>query len=219
MFGLNVPAIPVEHQYIVYDESPELKAYRQGGGRELAVLREPDESYYLREERMGWILGPYEAGAPARFADGVPPGSARSLFRRRSRPAAAARRRRRSGAYPPRALRHQGHRQRADLLHAGRQLRWSVRPGGSPTSGSTKATVSASLPQAAPDGSSPNGSSKASRASTCSPSTRAGSARTPASATSCRRTRRRIATSSRSTIRTRSARMRGPRRRARSTRN
>jgi hypothetical protein len=29
MFGLNLPAIPVEHQYIVYDESPELKQYNQ----------------------------------------------------------------------------------------------------------------------------------------------------------------------------------------------
>ncbi len=80
MFGLKVPAIPVEHQYIVYDESPELKAYRQSGGRELAVLREPDQSYYFREERMGWILGPYEAGAPARFADGVPSWFGKDLF-------------------------------------------------------------------------------------------------------------------------------------------
>jgi dimethylglycine dehydrogenase len=80
LLGLDVPAIPVEHQYIVYDESPELKAYRQGGGRELAVLRESDKSYYLREERMGWILGPYEHGAPARFADGVPDWFGRSLF-------------------------------------------------------------------------------------------------------------------------------------------
>jgi dimethylglycine dehydrogenase len=80
MLGLNVPAIPVEHQYIVYDESPELMAYRKGGGRELAVLRESDKSYYLREERMGWILGPYERGAPARFADGVPDWFGRSLF-------------------------------------------------------------------------------------------------------------------------------------------
>ena len=80
MFGLDVPAIPVEHQYIVYEESAELKAYRQGGGRELAVMREPDQSYYIREERMGWILGPYEAGAPARFADGVPSWFGKSLF-------------------------------------------------------------------------------------------------------------------------------------------
>jgi dimethylglycine dehydrogenase len=80
MFGLNVPSIPVEHQYIVYDESPELKAYRRSGGRELAVLRESDQSYYLREERMGWILGPYESGAPARFADGVPEWFGKNLF-------------------------------------------------------------------------------------------------------------------------------------------
>ena len=80
LFGLNVPSIPVEHQYIVYDEADDLKAYRKGGGRELAVLRESDQSYYLREERMGWILGPYEAGAPARFADGVPDWFGKSLF-------------------------------------------------------------------------------------------------------------------------------------------
>jgi dimethylglycine dehydrogenase len=80
LFGINVPSIPVEHQYIVYDESPELKEYRRKGGRELAVLRESDQSYYLREERLGWILGPYEAGAPARFADGVPDWFGKSLF-------------------------------------------------------------------------------------------------------------------------------------------
>ncbi len=80
MFGINVPSIPVEHQYIVYDESPELVAYRKAGGKELAVLRESDKSYYLREERGGWILGPYEAGAPARFADGVPEWFGKNLF-------------------------------------------------------------------------------------------------------------------------------------------
>ena len=80
MFGLNVPAIPVEHQYIVFDESPQLAAYRKAGGRELAVLRESDQSYYLREERLGWILGPYEKGAPARFADGVPDWFGKNLF-------------------------------------------------------------------------------------------------------------------------------------------
>ena len=80
MFGLSVPAIPVEHQYIVYGESPELRAYRSKGGPELPVLRESDASYYLREERMGWILGPYERGAPARFADGVPDWFGKNLF-------------------------------------------------------------------------------------------------------------------------------------------
>ena len=59
---------------------PSSKAYRGSGGRELAVLRESDASYYLREERMGWILGPYEKGAPARFADGVPAEFGKELF-------------------------------------------------------------------------------------------------------------------------------------------
>lgn len=35
MFGLNVLFLPVEHQYIVYDESPELVAYRKDAGRPL----------------------------------------------------------------------------------------------------------------------------------------------------------------------------------------
>ena len=44
------------------------------------MLRESDASYYLREERLGWILGPYEKGAPARFADGVPHEFGKELF-------------------------------------------------------------------------------------------------------------------------------------------
>ena len=72
MVGIDVPSIPVQHQFIVTDEVPELKSYKESGGDDLAVLRESDSSYYFREERNGWILGPYEKGAPAVFADGVP---------------------------------------------------------------------------------------------------------------------------------------------------
>jgi dimethylglycine dehydrogenase len=80
MVGLEIPAIPVEHQYIVTDVDPVLKAYRDAGNPELPVLRESDSSYYFREERMGWILGPYEKGAPACFADGVPASFEKDLF-------------------------------------------------------------------------------------------------------------------------------------------
>ena len=80
MVGLDIPAIPVQHQYIVTDEVPELREFKKGGGHDLAVLRESDASYYLREERMGWILGPYEKGAPAVFADGVPDSFGKDLF-------------------------------------------------------------------------------------------------------------------------------------------
>ena len=78
--GLEIPSVPVEHQYIVTDEVPELKAYREAGNGELPVLRESDASYYFREERMGWLLGPYERGAPACFVDGVPATFEKDLF-------------------------------------------------------------------------------------------------------------------------------------------
>ena len=46
----------------------------------MAVLRESDASYYMREERQGLILGPYEKGAPACFVDGVPDSFGQDLF-------------------------------------------------------------------------------------------------------------------------------------------
>ena len=49
--GLEIPSVPVEHQYIVTDEVPELRAYREAGNGELPVLRESDASYYFREDR------------------------------------------------------------------------------------------------------------------------------------------------------------------------
>jgi dimethylglycine dehydrogenase len=80
MVGLQIPAIPVEHQFIVTDVDPVLKEYREAGNPELPVLRESDSQYYFREERMGWILGPYERHAPACFVDGVPPTFEKDLF-------------------------------------------------------------------------------------------------------------------------------------------
>ena len=69
MVGLDVPVMPVEHQYIVTDAHPELAARAQQGMPEMAVLRESDGSWYLREENRGFILGPYEKGAPCCYVD------------------------------------------------------------------------------------------------------------------------------------------------------
>ena len=80
MVGLQIPAIPVEHQYIVTDVDPVLEEYRKAGNKELPILRESDAQYYFREERMGWILGPYERHAPACFVDGVPSTFEKDLF-------------------------------------------------------------------------------------------------------------------------------------------
>ncbi|MFD1379788.1 NAD(P)/FAD-dependent oxidoreductase [Fodinicurvata halophila] len=80
MFGLDIPAIPVEHQYIVTEPHPALMERHKEGKPELPVLRPADEAYYFREERQGFLLGPYEKGAPARFVDGVPDSFGQDLF-------------------------------------------------------------------------------------------------------------------------------------------
>ncbi|MEX2296603.1 MAG: FAD-dependent oxidoreductase, partial [Dongiaceae bacterium] len=71
MVGLDLPVIAVEHQYLITEEIPELVERKRQGLPEMAVLRESDASYYMREERQGLILGPYEKGAPAWAVDGV----------------------------------------------------------------------------------------------------------------------------------------------------
>ncbi|MCG6903243.1 MAG: FAD-dependent oxidoreductase [Rhodobacter sp.] len=80
MLGIKIPAIPVEHTFIVMDQDPELVKYRAGGGAEHPVVRDADAQSYVREERGGWILGVYEKGAPARFEYGVPGSFRADLF-------------------------------------------------------------------------------------------------------------------------------------------
>ncbi len=79
LLGLKMPAIPVEHQYIVTEPDPALVDYRKTNP-EHPVLRDADARWYVREERGGWILGPYEQGAPARFSYGVPDSFRADLF-------------------------------------------------------------------------------------------------------------------------------------------
>ena len=59
----------MEHQYIVIDTIPELEERKAQGLPEMPVLWESDASYYMREERQGLILGPYEKGSPAGAVD------------------------------------------------------------------------------------------------------------------------------------------------------
>ena len=56
MFGREVPCVSLAHQYLVTDEIAELTARE----KKLPLLRDPDTSYYLRQEKDGLLLGPYE---------------------------------------------------------------------------------------------------------------------------------------------------------------
>jgi dimethylglycine dehydrogenase len=80
MVGINIPVIPVQHQYIVTEAHPEILARKERGLPEMGVLRESDSSWYMREEAGGLLLGPYEVGAPACYVDGPSADSEYELF-------------------------------------------------------------------------------------------------------------------------------------------
>ncbi len=80
MVGLDIPVIPVEHQYIVTEPHPEIVERHAQGLPEMGVLRESDASYYMREENRGLLLGPYEVGAPCCYVDGPSADSEYELF-------------------------------------------------------------------------------------------------------------------------------------------
>ncbi|WP_288429518.1 FAD-dependent oxidoreductase [uncultured Agrobacterium sp.] len=80
MVGINIPVIPVEHQYIVTEPHPDILERRRQGLPEMGVLRESDSAWYMREEAGGLILGPYEVGAPVCYVDGPSDQSEYELF-------------------------------------------------------------------------------------------------------------------------------------------
>ncbi|MBT7744887.1 MAG: FAD-dependent oxidoreductase [Alphaproteobacteria bacterium] len=80
MVGLDIPVIPVQHQFIVTEPHPEIQARHEQGLPEMGVLRESDGSWYMREEAGGLLLGPYEVGAPACYVDGPSADSEYELF-------------------------------------------------------------------------------------------------------------------------------------------
>jgi dimethylglycine dehydrogenase len=80
MVGVNVPVVPVQHQYIVTEAHPAILKRKAEGLPEMGVLRESDSSWYMREEAGGLLLGPYETGAPACYLDGPSADSEYELF-------------------------------------------------------------------------------------------------------------------------------------------
>jgi dimethylglycine dehydrogenase len=80
MVGLDVPVIPVEHQFIVTEPHPDIVTRQKEGLPEMGVLRDSDASFYMREENGGLVLGPYEKGAPCCYIDGPSEGAEYELF-------------------------------------------------------------------------------------------------------------------------------------------
>lgn len=72
----HLPIVSMSHQYLLTDEIPELSARTEP----LPLLRDPDTSYYLRQERNSFILGPYEWQATPMWLDGIPDQFANMLW-------------------------------------------------------------------------------------------------------------------------------------------
>ncbi|MDK3071558.1 FAD-dependent oxidoreductase [Sedimentitalea sp. JM2-8] len=64
--GRTVPMMVMSHQYMLTDEIPEIEAYTRENGK-LPLLRDVDTSYYLRQEKTGLNLGPYERNCRAHW--------------------------------------------------------------------------------------------------------------------------------------------------------
>jgi dimethylglycine dehydrogenase len=77
MVGVYLPIVTLAHQYLLTEDIPALV---ERGAARLPLLRDPDVSYYMRQERHGLILGPYEWQAKAHWLDGIPDEFANQLF-------------------------------------------------------------------------------------------------------------------------------------------
>lgn len=77
MVGAWLPIVTLSHQYLITEDIPALV---ERGSQRLPLLRDPDVSYYLRQERHGLILGPYERTPRAHWLDGIPDVFAHQLF-------------------------------------------------------------------------------------------------------------------------------------------
>jgi dimethylglycine dehydrogenase len=65
--GRRVPMMVMSHQYMLSEEIPEIVAWTKETGKKLPLLRDVDSSYYLRQEKNGFNLGPYERNCRAHW--------------------------------------------------------------------------------------------------------------------------------------------------------
>ena len=59
-FGRKVPMMTMSHQYLLTEPVRELEDWMKETNGKLPLLRDVDSSYYLRQEKTGFNLGPYE---------------------------------------------------------------------------------------------------------------------------------------------------------------
>ncbi len=115
MVGEYLPIVTLSHQYLITEDIPALV---ERGAARLPLLRDPDVSYYMRQERQGLILGPVRVAGHGALA-GQDSGRVREpAVRRRPRPAREIHRSRVRARADPRHGRRQESDQRPDPVRA-----------------------------------------------------------------------------------------------------
>jgi dimethylglycine dehydrogenase len=65
--GRTVPMVVMSHQYFLTGQLPELEEWTKEKGHKVPLLRDVDISYYLRQDKNGLNLGPYERNCKAHW--------------------------------------------------------------------------------------------------------------------------------------------------------
>ncbi|MBT8153470.1 FAD-dependent oxidoreductase [Epibacterium ulvae] len=65
--GRDVPLTVMSHQYFLTEEIPEIEVWTKENGKKLPMIRDVDSSYYLRQDKHGLNLGPYERNCKAHW--------------------------------------------------------------------------------------------------------------------------------------------------------
>ncbi|WP_371154678.1 FAD-dependent oxidoreductase [Jannaschia sp. 2305UL9-9] len=68
-----LPMVVMSHQYLLTEPIPEIEAWTAENGGKLPMVRDPDISYYLRQEKTGLNLGPYENPCKSVWTNGDMP--------------------------------------------------------------------------------------------------------------------------------------------------
>ena len=67
--GRTVPMMVMSHQYLLTEQIPEVEAWTKENGGKLPLIRDVDVSYYLRQEKNGYNLGPYEPNCKGEWTE------------------------------------------------------------------------------------------------------------------------------------------------------
>jgi dimethylglycine dehydrogenase len=65
--GRTVPMVVMSHQYFLTEPIAELEAWTKEKGHKVPLVRDVDTSYYLRQDKNGLNLGPYERNCKAHW--------------------------------------------------------------------------------------------------------------------------------------------------------